>query len=123
MTFMQAFEKIKARLENEAKIPSDAGDFAIQVELTNKDCSGIFYIKNSGGTLVAEPYDYYDNDAAISLSYLSFSKLTDGRLNPSEAAEKGVITISGDASKVNAICAVLPEQKTEKKQKPKKSGD
>lgn len=125
MTFIQAFEKIKTRLKS-ASISENSGNFAIQIELTNKDCSGIFYIKNDDGFLSVEPYDYHDNDAAVSLSYLSLSKLFDGRINPSEAVEKGTIKIEGDASKLNAICAVVPEQDTlanasASKAKPKKT--
>lgn len=106
MTFIQAFEKIKPRLDN---VPArdEADDFAVQVTLTNKDCHGVFYVKQTDGALAAEPYDYYDNDAALAISYLGFSKLIDGRLNPSDAAEKGVIEISGDASKINALCGII----------------
>lgn len=106
MTFMQAFEKIKTRLDN-VPAKDETCDFAVQVTLTNKDCRGVFYVKQTNGALNAEPYDYHDNDAELVISYLGFSKLIDGRLNPSDAAEKGVIEISGDASKINALCGII----------------
>ena len=121
MTFIKAYENINARLtQNSAKSKVDY-DFAIQVELTNKDCSGIMYIQNKDGKLVAEPYDYRDNTAAISVSYNYLSKLLDGRLNPSDGITKGYIAVTGDASVLDAVCGIVPEEKPVKKAPAKKA--
>ena len=60
MTYINAFEKIKERL---AEVTPDkfTSDFAIQVNLINKDCAGAFYIANLDGVFAVEPYDYKDN--------------------------------------------------------------
>ena len=121
MTFIKAYENINARLnQNSAKAKADY-DFAVQVELTNKDCSGIMYIQNKDGKLVSEPYDYRDNTAAISVSYSYLSKLLDGRLNPSDGIAKGYIAVTGDASVLDAICGIVPEEKPAKKASAKKT--
>lgn len=115
MTFIQAFENIKSRLDKNGATAKIDTDFAIQVELTNKDCSGIFYLQNKDGKLIAEPYDYYDNNIAISVSYLYFSKLIDGRIVPSKAIEKGNISAVGNLDILDAICGIVPEVQESKK--------
>ena len=112
MTYIQAFDKIKEKLDGKAKIS--------QVTLTNKDSHGIFYLKYSDGFLDVQPYDYFDNDAAVSLSYQTFLKLTDGRLSLDDALSKGLAEIYGNRSAAAAICGIVPQDKPQvKKATPK----
>ena len=111
MTYIQAFDKIKEKLDGKAKISQDYDSFAIQVTLTNKDSHGIFYLKYSDGFLDVQPYDYFDNDAAVSLSYQTFLKLTDGRLSLDDALSKGLAEIYGNRSAAAAICGIVPQDK------------
>lgn len=111
MTYIQAFDKIKEKLDGKAKISHKNDSFAVQVTLTNKDSHGIFYLKYSDGFLDVQPYDYYDNDAAVSLSYQTFLKLTDGRLSLDDALSKGLIEIFGNHSAAEAICGIVPPDK------------
>ena len=110
MTFIQAFDKISERINGNAKITTDKDFFAVQVELTNKDCSGIFYIKYEYGNLSIEPYDYRDNSVAISLSYLTFNKLIDGRIDVASGIASGNIDAVGDLTAAEAICSIVPEE-------------
>ena len=110
MTFIQAFDKISERINGNAKITTDKDFFAVQVELTNKDCSGIFYIKYEYGNLSVEPYDYRDNSVAISLSYLTFNKLIDGRIDVASGIASGNIDAVGDLTAAEAICSIVPEE-------------
>ena len=110
MTFIQAFDKISERINGNAKITTDKDFFAIQVELTNKDCSGIFYIKYEYGNLSIEPYDYRDNSVAISLSYLTFNKLIDGRIDVASGIASGNIDAVGDLTAAEAICSIVPKE-------------
>ncbi len=120
MTYIQAFDKIKEKLDGKAKISQDYDSFAIQVTLTNKDSHGIFYLKYSNGFLDVQPYDYFDNDAAVSLSYQTFLKLTDGRLSLDDALSKGLAEIYGNRSAAAAICGIVPQDKPQvKKATPK----
>lgn len=120
MTYIQAFDKIKEKLDGKAKISQDYDSFAIQVTLTNKDSHGIFYLKYSDGFLDVQPYDYFDNDAAVSLSYQTFLKLTDGRLSLDDALSKGLAEIYGNRSAAAAICGIIPQDKPQvKKATPK----
>ena len=120
MTYIQAFDKIKEKLDGKAKISQDYDSFAIQVTLTNKDSHGIFYLKYSDGFLDVQPYDYFDNDAAVSLSYQTFLKLTDGRLILDDALSKGLAEMYGNRSAAAAICGIVPQDKPQvKKATPK----
>lgn len=110
MTFIQAFDKISERINGNAKITTDKDFFAVQVQLTNKDCSGIFYIKYEYGNLSIEPYDYRDNSVAISLSYLTFNKLIDGRIDVASGIASGNIDAVGDLTAAEAICSIVPKE-------------
>lgn len=118
MTYMQAFEKIKSKLDGKAKISGNFPDFAIQVELTNKDCSGIFYLKYDGKNLDVQPYDYVDNTAAIAVSYTSFLKITDGRQTIDDAISKGLLSIEGNREVVYALSSIVPKDKPAAEKKP-----
>ena len=74
MNYINAFEKIKEKL-NSADTKKFTRDFAIQVNLVNKDCAGAFYVANLGGVFSVEPYDYKDNSAMITLMMGDFTKV------------------------------------------------
>lgn len=116
MTYINAFEKIKEKLQ---KVTSAnfTRDFAIQVNLTNKDCAGAFYIANLDGTFSVEPYDYRDNSAMITLMMGDFTKLVEGKLDIEKAIESNKLEVVGDMDAVVAISGIVPEQKAEQKKK------
>lgn len=109
MKFTQAFEKIKEKIQDVDT--ADITDFAIQITLTNKDCGGIFYLQIKDGKLFIEPYDYHDNNAAVSIMYGDLNKLLEGRLDPVKATEKGTLQITGDAVGALAIFSKLEQPK------------
>lgn len=121
MTYIQAFDKIKEKLDGKAKISQEYDSFAVQVTMTNKDSHGIFYLKYSDGFLDIQPYDYFDNDAAVSLSYQTFLKLTDGRLSLDDAVSKGLAEIYGSRSAAAAICGIVPQDKPQTEKSAPKS--
>ena len=89
MTYIQAFDKIKEKLDGKAKISQDYDSFAIQVTLTNKDSHGIFYLKYSDGFLDVQPYDYFANDAAdITVFSLNGTVVNQGKnITPAQAVK------------------------------------
>lgn len=102
MTYEQAFEKIKEKLKD-ADTSKLTGDFAIQVDLTNKDCSGIFYIAYFNGVFEVQPYDYVDHYARIELLLGDFTKLVEGKLNVDKAIEDEKIHVTGDVTKIKEL--------------------
>lgn len=96
MTYFEAFESVKKKLEN-AKTDSLKENFAIQVNLTDEDCNGAFYIELKDGTLNVEPYDYVDRNAMVSSSYADLVNSID---------KKGIadgVAIEGDKEVVEAL--------------------
>lgn len=122
MTYINAFEKIKERLK-EVTADKFTSDFAIQVNLTNKDCAGAFYIANLNGEFEVEPYDYKDNSAMITLMMGDFTKLIEGKQPIDKAIESGKMEVKGDVGAVAQLFGIVSSVKkvSEKKQTEKKA--
>ncbi|MEE0944099.1 MAG: SCP2 sterol-binding domain-containing protein [Clostridia bacterium] len=123
MTFEQAFLKIKAKFDS-ADLSNLKNEFAIQVNMTDEDCGGAFYIQFTDGKLFVEPYDYRDNTADVTLNRQDFNKILDKKLSVATALESGRLYINGNAEDFIALAGVVkaPEKKTVKKAAaPKKS--
>ncbi len=122
MTFEQAFIKIKDKFAK-TDLSKLAENFAIQVNMTDEDCGGAFYIHYADGILSIEPYDYRDNTADVTLKKLDLYKILDGKLTVSNAIESGKLFVNGNAEHLSmaAGCIVLPEKKTIKKTLVKKT--
>lgn len=116
MTFEQAFLKIKAKFDK-ADTKGLINEFAIQVNMTDEDCGGAFYIQFTDGKLFIEPYDYRDNTADVTLTRENLNKILGKKLSVATALESGRLYINGNAEDfVSAISTVkAPEKKTVKK--------
>lgn len=95
MNYFEAFEKLKQASEK-AKLEKTDGHLAIQVVILDDEASGIFYIEDFGDKILAEPYDYYDNDAEIQGQYKDLIRLFEKKLELSKAIEDNIITASGN---------------------------
>ncbi len=116
MTFEQAFLKIKAKFDN-ADVKNLTDEFAIQVNMTDEDCGGAFYIQYTDGKLFVEPYDYRDNTADVTLARLDLNKILDKKLSIATALETGRLFLNGSREDFAAVVGALkaPEKKTVKK--------
>ena len=112
MTFIAKFEAIKKKYAK-ADLTKLSESFAIQVNLTDEDCGGTFYIQFADGKLFVEPYDYHDNTADITLKKLDFNKLVTGKLDIEKALSNGTLYINGNKEDVVTIsgCIKVPEKK------------
>lgn len=115
MKFISAFEKIKEELKN-ASVDGLDENMAIQVNLTNRDCAGTFYVAYINGEFSVEPYDYKDNSASIDVTVADFLKLCKDELDIDKSIEKGRLYIFGDTEKVRKLATLLEpvEKKVEK---------
>ena len=116
MTFQEAFEKLKVLIMT-TDTSGFEGHFAIQVNLTNKDCGGIFYIEWKDNTLYVEPYDYYDRDVIVSAMAGDLSRILSGRMNPQKALESGKVQTEGN---IDVLLTVLNAIKPAPKKAPAK---
>ena len=118
MTFEQAFIKIKAKFAD-CDLSKLLKDFAIQVNMTDEDAGGAFYIQSLDGKLFVEPYDYHDNTADVTLKRLDLIKILDGKLTVEKAIESGKLYVNGNADDLKVAASVI--KAPEKKAAPKKA--
>lgn len=95
MTFFEAFDNIKEKL-SKADTSKLNGDFAMQVNMKNKDCGGTYYIAYMNGQLDVQPYDYKDHAVMITAMAGDITRIVEGRLDPVKALESGKIDVEGD---------------------------
>ena len=122
MTYFQAVDKIKEKLKGITSEKFEF-DFAIQINLTNKDCSGTLYIANLDGSFAVEPYDYRDNSANITLMLGDLTKLFEGKLNLDKAIDSEKIELLGDKNAVLQLSGIVepPKKVVVKKASAKKA--
>ena len=77
MTFEKKFSTLKTKF-NKADVKKLPENFAIQFTMTDEDCGGTFYIANIDGTFSVEPYDYVDNNAAVTGASADIAKISAG---------------------------------------------
>ena len=95
MSYYETFELLRKSLR---KVNFENGDkhLAIQVTITDEEASGVFYIEDLGHRVLAEPYNYYDNDADIISDSSTLIKLFEKKLDFEKALQEGIVTADGD---------------------------
>ena len=118
MTFIEKFNQLKKKYGkiDESKLTEN---FAVQVEMTDEDCGGIFYIANMDAPFAVEPYDYYDNTAAVKISSKVLEDILSCKADPKEEFLAGNIQVDGDVSHVLMVVDLM--KKEPKARKPRKA--
>ncbi len=121
MNYEERFAELKKLIK--AKRPKLEATFAIQVNMTDSDCHGTFYIAYTDGTLKVEPYDYRDRTAMITADSHVLEELLQGTITAAKAYEDGKIIIDGSldsAKELLKLCRKAPAKKAPaKKAEPK----
>ena len=102
MNFQQMFLKIKKKTDK-AQLKDYNGFLAIQINVTDLDCGGAFYVENKDGRFSVEPYDYKDKTAEISGDYKSIIKLIDGKTDLEKAVGSGSIAVDGNWEHIKKV--------------------
>ena len=105
MTFIEKFEEIKKKI-GAPDLSKLNESFAVQVNMTDADCGGAFYIAYIGGNLAIEPYDYHDHTAMI---YSKSKDLIDaliGKVDMLAAVMSGKIEVYGNIDHVTALATL-----------------
>ena len=101
MTFEKAFESVKKKFINSDA--SGVDDFAVQITLTDNDCGGTFYAEVKQGVLNVEPYDYRDNNAALTISKTALLSYLGKRTSLDRAISDEGSSVYGDTTKVETL--------------------
>lgn len=110
MTFIEAFDKIKASLKG-AKADDISGHLAIQINLNNPDSSGIFYIEINDGNVYVEPFDYYDRDAIFIVSCEDFIEIMTGKKDFESSIADGTLVIEGNFERALEMKKLVVKEK------------
>ena len=130
MTFEKKFAEFKEKLA-QADVSKLENPFAMQVNMTDEDCGGIFYVAFIGGCLSVEPYDYVDRTSEIIGLSTEIKKVFSARIGLEKALSEGKVIINGTVDDTRALQNALKkptakkpakkaEPKTEKKETKKK---
>ena len=112
MTFLEKFEEIKKIADVDVKF---GRDFAIQINLTDSDCSGAFYVEHRSGVLNVEPYDYHDRNALMTIDSALLIKMLTGEADAVASFLAGRFTIDGDVDAVLELKKIADAVKAVKK--------
>lgn len=102
MTYESVVQTARKKFLN-ADVSSVQGTLAFQINLIGK-VQGIFYIEIKDGRVSVEPYDYYDNNAVITMNATNFIKLINGKLDPVVAFTTNKLKVDGD---INAALEIV----------------
>ena len=103
MTFIEKFEEIKKKIGT-PDVSKLTESFAVQVNMTDADCGGAFYIAYIGGNLAIEPYDYHDHTAMIYAKSKDLIDTLTGKLDM--LAASGKIEVYGNIDHVTALATL-----------------
>ncbi|MBQ8208994.1 MAG: SCP2 sterol-binding domain-containing protein [Clostridia bacterium] len=96
MTFIEKFEALNKKYGkiDESKLTEN---FAVQVELTDEDCGGIFYVAYANGKpFEVQPYDYHDNTASIKVSSKVLENILSGKSDAVAQYLTGKLKVEGN---------------------------
>lgn len=114
LTFTEKFEAIKKKFTN-ADLSHLTENFAVQINLTDDEYGGSFYIAYTNGTLDVEPYDYHDRSAMVTAAAKTFEDFLDGK------KQVGDLMIEGNSEHVKMIGLAAKKKPTPKKSTAKKT--
>ena len=108
MTFEEKFGKLSEKLRK-ADTSKLTESFAIQVNMTDEDCGGTFYIANIDDKFSVEPYDYRDHTAMLTAAADDIAKVFAGRLNLDNAIASGRFTVEGNPEHIRIAVSAFPK--------------
>lgn len=123
MTFQEKFDYLNKKYAKKVDTTKLTESFAAQIEMTDDDCHGIFYIAYINGNFACEPYNYYDNTVAIAINSLLLEDIIKGKEDAVECFTNGKLFLTGNAEHAKMMVEALkPVKKTRaKKAAPKAS--
>lgn len=108
LNFEEKFEKLSKKLLC-ADSSKFSESFAIQVNMSDEDCGGIFYIANINDVFSVEPYDYHDHTAMITASADDVLKVLTGKLSLDNGIKSGRFTVKGNPEHIRIVAAAFPK--------------
>lgn len=121
MTFIEKFEAINKKYGkiDESKLTEN---FAVQIELTDEDCGGIFYVAYANGKpFEVQPYDYHDNTASIKVSSKVLENILSGKADAVAQFFAGKLKVEGNLSHAIMLVDLMKKEPVKRAKKAEKS--
>ncbi|MCR4716511.1 MAG: SCP2 sterol-binding domain-containing protein [Lachnospiraceae bacterium] len=115
MTMDELLSAVKAEFDLDL-IKDYDGFIAVQTTITGEP-NGVFYAEVKDHELHIEPYDYYDRNAAITISADNLINILKGKLDPVIAFTVGKLKVEGDPGKVLELLRFTKKSRARKASK------
>ena len=116
MTFQEKFDYLNKKYAKKVDLSKLTESFAAQIEMTDDDCHGIFYIAYINGNFACEPYNYYDNTVAIAINSLLLEDIIKGKEDAVDCFLNGRLFLTGNTEHAKMMIEALkPVKKTRTK--------
>ena len=113
MTFQEKFDYLNKKYAKKVDLSKLTESFAAQIEMTDDDCHGIFYIAYINGNFACEPYNYYDNTVAIAINSLLLEDIIKGKEDAVDCFLNGRLFLTGNTEHAKMMIEALrPVKKT-----------
>lgn len=109
MTFIEKFNELKEKYGT-ADVSKLTESFAIQVEMTDEDCGGIFYVAYMNGVFAVEPYDYHDRTASITVESEVLENILSCKTDPMDAFFSGQLSVDGDVGHALMLVEIMKKE-------------
>ena len=119
MTYQELVEKLETAYAK-ADASAVADHVAVQFNVTGEG-EGALYLEVADGKVDIQPYEYYDRDAIVTTNASALVDIATGRLNISEAYNKGILYVDGDLHKASLLEKIVLKKAAEKKTPAKKA--
>ena len=119
MTYQELVEKLETAYAK-ADASAVADHVAVQFNVTGEG-EGALYLEVTDGKVDIQPYEYYDRDAIVTTNASALVDIATGRLNISEAYNKGILYVDGDLHKASLLEKIVLKKAAEKKTPAKKA--
>ena len=119
MTYQELVKKLETAYAK-ADASAVADHVAVQFNVTGEG-EGALYLEVTDGKVDIQPYEYYDRDAIVTTNASALVDIATGRLNISEAYNKGILYVDGDLHKASLLEKIVLKKAAEKKTPAKKA--
>ncbi len=107
MTFQEKFDYLNKKYAKKVDLTKLTQSFAAQIEMTDDDCHGIFYIAYIDGNFACEPYNYYDNTVAIAINSLLLEDIINGKEDAVDCFLNGRFFLTGNKEHAQMMMEAL----------------
>lgn len=119
MTYQELVKELETAYAK-ADASAVADHVAVQFNVTGEG-EGALYLEVTDGKVDIQPYEYYDRDAIVTTNASALVDIATGRLNISEAYNKGILYVDGDLHKASLLEKIVLKKAAEKKIPAKKA--